>query len=81
MEKRFTLYVLVRRFKENDKVIFTPITFNKDESYINTKMKLLENNDNGDYRVYLVECKESRFNKHPLYYVNMLLDTLYEWKQ
>lgn len=78
MENRFTLYVLIKRYKENDEVVFKPITFSRDESYIDTKLELLKNKDNGDYKVYLVECEETKFSKFPLYYVNMVLDTLYD---
>lgn len=76
-ENRFILYVLIKKYKENCQTVYKPITFSLNENYVFAKKEQLRNKCDGDYSVYLMEVEETKFNKYPLSYINMLLDELY----
>lgn len=76
-ENRFILYVLIKKYKENCQTVYKPITFSLNENYVFAKKEQLRNKVDGDYSVYLMEVEETKFNKYPLSYINMLLDELY----
>ena len=76
-ENRFTLYVLIKKYKKDCQTVYKPITFSLNENYVFAKKEQLRNKVEGEYSVYLMEVEETKFNKYPLSYINMLLDELY----